>query len=141
MTENGNTIISHAMRYPHIYHPDLVVAVIKKEFIFIVFSFYFLLSTHPTPNLFPLDHWIVVVLGRTEKKLSRKQIQRQKVLYLVAGDHNRVVNHGTVPQVRCMAQSVRPVGTEGPEAGRLAGHGHVPTAVEGWEGEMSRAGE
>lgn len=82
-----------------------------------------------------------MVLGYT-KKLSRKQTQRQKVMYLVAGDHNRVVNHGAVPQVRCMAQSVRPVGTEGPEAGRLAGgHGHAPTAVEGWEGEMSRAGE
>lgn len=66
----------------------------------------------------------------------------KKAMYLVAGNHNRVVDHGTVPQVRCMAQSVRPVGTEGAEAGRLAGgHDHEPTAVEGWEDEMSRAGE
>lgn len=60
----------------------------------------------------------------------------------MTGDDNRVVNHGTVPQVRGMAQGVRPVRTEGSKAGRLAGgHGHVPTAVAGlggWKDEPSR---
>lgn len=50
-------------------------------------------------------------------------------------DHNCVIDHGTVPQVRGMAQGVRPVGTEGSKAGRLAGgHGHIPTAVVGLGG-------
>lgn len=60
----------------------------------------------------------------------------------MTGDDNCVVNHGTVPQVRGMAQGVRPVGTEGSEAGRLAGgHGHIPTAgagLGGWKDEPSR---
>lgn len=38
--------------------------------------------------------------------------------YLVTGDQHGVVNHGAVPQVGGVAQGVRPVGTEGPEAGR-----------------------
>ena len=41
-----------------------------------------------------------------------------------------------------MAQGVRPVGTEGSKAGRLAGgHGDIPTAVVGlggWNDEPSR---
>lgn len=60
----------------------------------------------------------------------------------MTGDHNCVVDHGTVPQVRGMAQRVRPVGTEGSKAGRLAGgHGDIPTAVVGlggWNDEPSR---
>jgi len=39
-------------------------------------------------------------------------------------------------------KGVRPVGTEGSEAGRLAGgHGHIPTAgagLGGWKDEPSR---
>lgn len=60
---------------------------------------------------------------------------KAKSTYLVTGYHNRVVDHGTVPQVRGMAQGVRPVGTEGSKAGRLAGgHGQIPTAVGGLGG-------
>lgn len=60
----------------------------------------------------------------------------------MTGEHDCVVDHGTVPQVGGMAQGVRPVGTEGPKAGRLAGgHGDIPTAgvgLGGWNDEPSR---
>lgn len=63
------------------------------------------------------------------------------VPYLVAGDQDRVVDHGAVPQVGGVAQGVRPVGTEGPEAGGAAGgHGRTGGSRVG-RVRTSRAGE
>lgn len=59
---------------------------------------------------------------------------KAEAAYLVTGDEHRVVDHGAVPQEGGMAQGVRPVGTEGPKAGGVAGgHGQTPTPGQGRE--------
>lgn len=45
----------------------------------------------------------------------------ERFAHLLAGDDHGVVDHGAVTQVGGVAQSVGPVGTEGPQAGRLVG--------------------
>lgn len=45
----------------------------------------------------------------------------ERFAHLLAGDDHGVVDHGAVAQVGGVAQRVGPVGTEGPQAGRLVG--------------------
>lgn len=54
----------------------------------------------------------------TVQRLHSPETGGRRATYLVTGDQDRIVNHGAVPQVGGVAQGVRPVGTEGPEAGR-----------------------
>lgn len=90
------------------------------------------LSVSYDDHLFRVKHflWTFPASGHVHK--LAKQKHEGRVTYLVAWDEDGIVRHGTVPQVGGMAQRVRPVGTEGPEAGGVAGgHGHMPTVTRG----------